>query len=386
MPRGNSHFIIENGTIITPRAILKGGSLKVEDGLISLVREGGINSSSHRIDASGLYVMPGFVDIHSDAIEKEIEPRPNALFPARMAAFELDKKVSSCGITTVYHSLSFAEMEIGLRSNNMAASVIEKLNHFSKDLKTRTRVHARYEITDQAAVPFLEELIKNGQVHLLSIMDHTPGQGQFKEVASFKGYYGRVYQKTDEELDSIILRKLESREKQAESLMHLIDLCRADKIPLASHDDDSPDKISWIKEAGILISEFPVNMEAAASASGEGIHVCLGAPNIIRGNSQAKNLSARDAIRAGYGNIICTDYSPMSLLHALFTIQRLDLLPINEAVNMASINPAMAVGIDQMTGSIEEGKSADLIIVDHQNVVPRIIKTFVSGREVFSTC
>jgi alpha-D-ribose 1-methylphosphonate 5-triphosphate diphosphatase len=157
-------------------------------------------------------------------------------------------------------------------------------------------------------------------------------------------------------------------------------------IPMASHDDDSEEKIRWLKEMDINISEFPVNMDAACAARQSGIHVCLGAPNVLRGNSQAKNMSARDAIVSGYGDILCSDYSPMTILHSVFTIERLGILQLHEAVNMASIDPARAVGISDKTGSIEEGKEADLITVDICEEIPRIVKTFVAGREVFSTC
>ncbi|WP_442891850.1 amidohydrolase family protein, partial [Dissulfurispira sp.] len=93
-------------------------------------------------------------------------------------------------------------------------------------------------------------------------------------------------------------------------------------------------------------------------------------PQCLEGDSQAKNLSARNAISSGYGDILCSDYSPMTILHAVFTIERLDILPLHEAVNMASANPAKAVGISDKTGSIEEGKEADLILVDISDEVP----------------
>jgi alpha-D-ribose 1-methylphosphonate 5-triphosphate diphosphatase len=107
---------------------------------------------------------------------------------------------------------------------------------------------------------------------------------------------------------------------------------------------------------------------------------------VVRGKSQASNLSARDAISQGFGDILCSDYSPMTLLHAVFTLERHGILSLHEAVRMVSINPASAVGIDPWTGSIEEGKDADLVLVDNSDTIPRVIKTFVSGKEVFSTC
>lgn len=380
-------FVIEDAAVILPSGIAERTSIKIEDGIISKIREGSINSNSSGINAQGRYILPGFIDLHSDAIEKEIEPRPNSRFPVNIALFELDKKLAACGVTTIFHALSFAGGEIGIRSNKMAAEIIMETNRLNAKMGVRTKIHARFEITDDGAIPYLEGLIKDGCINLLSFMNHTPGQGQFKEVTSFKNYYGTVYKKSDAELAKIIDRKLSVKESVKSShIDYVAALCEAMRIPMASHDDDSEEKILWLNKTGIRISEFPVNMEAAGAARNHGIYICLGAPNILRGNSQAKNLSARDAISSGYGDILCSDYSPMTILHAVFTLARLGILPLHKAVNMVSLNPARAVGISQQTGSIEEGKDADLIMVDCNDEVPKALKTIVSGREVFSAC
>jgi len=380
----NRDFVIENATVVLPSGILKGASIKIEDRIISKIREGSINSNHDRINAQGRFLLPGFIDLHSDAIEKEIEPRPNSFLPINIAIVEMDKRLASCGITTIFHALSFAEGEIGVRSNEKAAEIIKEINRLKGKMNVKTMVHARFEITDELAIPYLEALLKNGNINLLSLMDHTPGQGQFKEIASFKNYFGTVYKKSEAELAKIIDKKLSAKESVKSHVDYVVALCRSMNIPMASHDDDSEEKIRWLKKKGISISEFPVNMDAACAAMESGIHVCLGAPNVLRGNSQAKNLSARNAISSSYGDILCSDYSPMTILHAVFAIERLDILPLYEAVNMASTNPAKALGISDKTGSIEEGKEADLILVDISDEVPRILKTFVSGREIFS--
>lgn len=378
-------FVIENATVVLPSGIAEGASIKIENGIISKVREGSINCGS-KINAKGRYILPGFIDLHCDAIEKEIEPRPNSYFPVNIAIFELDKKLAACGITTIFHALSFAEGEIGVRCNNMASAIIKEINRLAPKLNVKTKVHARFEITDGGAIPYLEALLKNGCINLLSFMDHTPGQGQFTEIASFKNYFGTVYKKSDAELTTIIDRKKAVKESVKSHIDYVAALCDAAGIPMASHDDDSEEKILWLKKMRIKVSEFPVTLEAAQAAIKNGIHVCLGAPNVMRGNSQAKNLSARDAVSLGFGDTLCSDYSPMTMLHAVFTLCNIGILPLHDAVNMASLNPANAVGISEQTGSIEEGKSADLVVVDIGEEIPRIVKTFVSGREIFSTC
>ncbi|MEI6208553.1 MAG: phosphonate metabolism protein PhnM [Desulfuromonadales bacterium] len=380
-------FTITNARIVTPDAILEDACLKVEGGLIADIRQGISLSSRKEIDAHGNYLFPGFVDIHSDAIEKGIEPRPNTFFPVDIAVRELDKKLAACGITTMFHSLSFAEMEVGLRSNSAAAGIIRQIAELGCHLRVTTRVHARFEVTDLDAVPYLEDLITHNLINLFSFMDHSPGQGQFRDIVAFKNYYGPVYKKNDDEMDRIIKRKRQAKGGPSqEAIRRLVGLCNEHGIPIASHDDDSPEKLAWLKEMGIAMTEFPVNIEAARAAKEFGIKICLGSPNVVRGQSQAGNLSVRDAISRGFGDILCSDYAPMTLLHAVLTLERLDILPLHQAVNMVSRNPAQAVGIADHTGSVEVGKNADLLLVDHSDQFPRILKTFIRGREVFATC
>ena len=379
-------FVITNARVVTPEGVRDGASVQVENGRIVKISEE-FTQGAREVDAGGNYLFPGFVDMHSDAIEKGIEPRPNTFFPVDIAVFELDKKIASCGITTMFHSVSFAELEVGLRNNNTAAGIIREINKFREKLKVNTKIHARFEITDHGAVPFLEELIRDNQINLFSFMDHSPGQGQFQDIISFKNYYGPVYAKSDAEMDDIIERKLQAKKSDApRDIARLLGVCREHGIAIASHDDDSREKIHWLKEMEIGMTEFPVNIEAVRAARELGIRVCLGSPNVVRGQSQSCNLSAREAIRSGYGDILCSDYSPMTMLHAVFALERHGILPLHEATKMVSLNPACAVGIADHTGSLEAGKDADMVLVDHSDGLPRVLKTFVAGREVFATC
>ncbi len=379
-------FVITNASVVLPEAVREGVSVRVENGRIAGIGET-CPQGIGEIDAGGKFLFPGFVDMHSDAIEKGIEPRPNTFFPVDIAVFELDKKIASCGITTMFHSLSFAELEVGLRNNNTAAGIIREITRFRDKLKVNTKVHARFEITDHGAVPFLEELIRDSQISLFSFMDHSPGQGQFQDILSFKNYYGPVYAKSDAEMDDIIERKLQAKNGHApQDIAHMLAVCREHGIAVASHDDDSREKIHWLKEMDISMTEFPINMEAVLAAHELDIRVCLGSPNVVRGQSSSSNLDAREAIRRGYGDILCSDYSPMTLLHAVFALERHGILPLHDAARMVSLNPACAVGIADHTGSLEAGKDADMVLVDCSDGFPRVMKTFVAGREVFATC
>jgi alpha-D-ribose 1-methylphosphonate 5-triphosphate diphosphatase len=378
-------FCLVNATVVTPEAVLPEACLRVEDGVIAAL--GQDQASGRRcLDVQGRYVLPGFIDLHSDAIEKVIEPRPRCFFPANIAILEMDRFLAACGVTTIFHALSFAEGEIGVRSNRMAADIIKEIHRLAPVCQLRTKVHARYEITDLEAVAYLEPLVLAGQIHLLSFMDHTPGQGQFREITSFKHYFGTVYKKGEEELEEIIDRKRQAQLTMASRLDRLASLCRQHHIPLSSHDDDSRGKIQWLYARGVRLSEFPVNQEALAAAKEKDVRICLGAPNVLRGNSQANNLSARQAIAAGFGDILCSDYAPQSLVHSVFLLPQLGLLDLAQAVRMVSLNPARAVGLGERLGSLEVGKEADLILVDAAQEVPRILATWVRGKEVYRSC
>lgn len=379
-------FVIEKADLVLPQGVLKASRLLVEDGLIARIGRFSSLGVKKRIQAEGCLILPGIIDLHSDALEKDLEPRPNTFFPVDLVVLEMDKKLAACGICTIFHSVSFAEGEIGIRSNAVADHIIREIDRLRHRLRVRTRIHARYELSDSEALPYLHRLIIEGKIHLLSLMNHYPGQGQFQDLQAYEKYYGAVYQKSPDEIQDILKRKTVAIRNLQERAASVIEWIRPHRIPLASHDDDSKEKMFWLKEMGVTISDFPVTLEAALTAADLNIYVCLGAPNALRGRSQSNNLSAREAIREKACHILCSDYSPMTMIHAVFTLIQSGFISLPDAVRLVTLHPAKAVGIDNWTGSLEEGKAADFLIVDSSKGRPQILKTFVGGCEVFSTC
>jgi alpha-D-ribose 1-methylphosphonate 5-triphosphate diphosphatase len=304
-----------------------------------------------------------------------------------MAVVELDKRLAACGVTTMFHSLSFSATDKNeLRRADVARSVVLDIHALSPRLTVQNLIHARFEMIDVTCAPLMEALIEEGRVQLFSIMDHTPGQGQFVSMDHFKTYYGTVDHMTAEELETLAERRLRAR--RGLDLSHverLAALCRERGLPMASHDDDSVEKVQWVRDLGIRLCEFPVNEAAAQCASSLGLHVLMGAPNILRGTSLTGNLSGRRAVEEGWCDIMVSDYAPASMLHALFELARLGIAPLNELVNLVSLNPARAVGMDREIGAVRKGCRADLVLVSAGEGVPRIRATFVEGRPVFST-
>jgi alpha-D-ribose 1-methylphosphonate 5-triphosphate diphosphatase len=301
-----------------------------------------------------------------------------------MSFLELEKKLAGCGVTTIYHSLSLAD-GIGVRDDNM---VVDVIHHIIKLREERAmihhRVHLRYEVTNLRGMDTVKSMMDSHQIDLLSIMDHTPGQGQFTEKDSYENYLIKTYGVRDEELKTMIdtLKsnfKLIDWEQIREIVQHAI---RHD-IVVASHDDDTASKVDQMIDYGVTISEFPINMAAARYSHEQNLMVVVGSSNLVRGLSHSNNMKAVDAIKAGYSDAICSDYLPSSLLPAVFMLHEKENIPLHDAVAMVTTNPAKALGISDQVGSIEKGKMADLVFVKLHNGYPLVHRTLVNGETIY---
>jgi alpha-D-ribose 1-methylphosphonate 5-triphosphate diphosphatase len=377
--------LITNGKLVLPDRVVDNGELLIEDGFIKYSgKQGNIRSRQveRHIDVQGGFILPGFIDLHSDAIEKELEPRPGAFFDASVAFCELEKKLVGQGITTMYHSFSFAGAEWGIRKDSTAAECIRNIVTASGNCALiRNKIHLRFEITNYQSLDVIRRLLYDGMVDLLSFMDHTPGQGQYPTVEDYRHYLEKTYHAHFSEVEKFLTAKEEGRVNVEECVSLLQAAAKAQGIPLASHDDDSPEKISHYRNRGVTISEFPINLPTAQAARLADMDVCVGAPNIVRGKSTGKGLRAIDAIENGTANIICSDYYPPAILHAVFQLAN-GTLSLPEAIGMATCAPAKAVGLKNL-GSLEEGKWADVIVVKLRNQVPVVTNTVVGGIPVY---
>lgn len=383
-PAVEPRFHIVNARLVTPAEIISNGSLQVDQGRIVHIQDGPLGGDGARIDAAGALLIPGFIDIHSDANEKTIQPRPRARFPVPLALQELDKVMAACGVTTIYHCVAFSNGQKGLRATKAACDLIDAIGHCREHLLCATRIHLRYDITLVEALPVIRRFIDAGVVDIVSFMDHTPGQGQFATYEAFRDYLGRHHQYTEEEVRAVVKKRLADREAvNDDDLYALARRCRDRGIPLASHDDDTAEKVNRLARMGVVISEFPVTLEAARAAKAAGMHVAMGAPNLLMGKSTNGNLTAREAVRKELLDIVCSDYAPMTLLHAALMLAQTETMNLPRAIACFSLNPAKAAGIDARTGSLSVGKWADMVTVDLSTPVPRVVNTFVAGRQVY---
>lgn len=372
---------LTHARVVLPDDILNDVALIIEDGIISAI-DPQSTAADEIIDLDGKLLMPGMIDLHCDALEKEVEPRPNVHFPLDFACAQADKRNAAAGITTVYHALSFANDELGVRNNEFAAQIARAVHEWQPHGLVDNRVHCRYEITDESGLAILKELLQEQSMHLISMMDHTPGQGQFKDMAAYQDYLTRTYKKTADEVTVIVERKLEAATGAFQRMVELADAAHSAEISVASHDDDSIERISTMSDIGADISEFPINLEAALAAKEAGMSTIFGAPNILRGKSQSGSMKAIDAIHHQVADCLCADYAPATLIVAVIRISEFTDLNLPEALRLVTANPAKAAKLSDR-GTIEVGKRADLIAMSEPGGLPQITDVWVHGKAAY---
>ena len=365
----------------------KGAVLFSEEGIIRVIEGDDIPPADDSFNVHGQLIAPGFVDLHSDALEKCIEMRPGIYFDAGYSLLNLDRRLASCGITTFCHAISFADNELGLRSSEKAESLVRLVRQYSQGRKATVRhtVHARYEIGSMRGLEILMRLLDERLIDAVSFMDHTPGQGQFKTIQSFVDYYGGTYKLSREEIICMVDQKKRTREIGWEKVVDLALRIREDRLPFLSHDDDSAEKVVLVKELGVSASEFPVTIEAAGAAKARRMKVFMGAPNLIRGQSTNGHLKALDTITRGVCDGLVSDYYPECLLQAPFTASKKYNLDLEETMKLVTSNPGDYLNQGTGAGRLVSGATADLAAIDHFGPWARIAQTWVSGRCVYNS-
>ena len=390
-------YVIRNGIIVQPDRLLFGYELVVVDDRIEAIQRQGTldaeGAGAGIIDAHGGYVVPGLIDIHSDYIETVISPRPTVLMDFPTALFEAERELIAHGITTMFHSLSVYgadKMDVKPvrqwdRTEQLMALISRAKHTEGRNAHLiRHRLHLRLEIDNIGLVEQVEKHLRAGEIDELSFMDHTPGQGQYRDMEIWrKSFRGNL---TEEEAARLAADAQAAPKMSYEQLSYLAGIAREQGIALASHDDDTIEKLDLMRELGCTISEFPISQDIAAAAVECGMSTVMGTPNILLGKSHSGNLSARDAVRAGVASCLCSDYYPTAMLQSAFVLHRDFKLPLEQAFAMLTINPARAVKIDDELGSLEEGKKADILVVreveEGQRSYPVITATLVDGRVV----
>jgi len=372
-------------TIIRSKNVLVDGRFQGADIVIQgkvITSVNAYKSIDVAIDLGERRIVPGFVDLHSDAIEKEIEPRPGARFPVKMAVVELDKKLSMAGITTMYHAIGFNDEELQKgRGTEQSKELIEEIYEANQShLGVDNFIHVRFEITSHNSIETIKTLIKNKKVNMLSIMDHSPGQGQFKTLESWKEHHLKCYEIDENEVEEYIKNK--ASKNRTDVVEDLVKFGINHNLPVLSHDDDCEEKLNTLKKLGVTFSEFPLSIETAKLAKEMNISTGMGAPNVVRGGSQSGNIAARELVREGVCDYLCSDYHPASMLLSPYRLKEDVELALEDGFAMISTTPARLAGLKDR-GEIREGMIADIAVIDESHF-PKVVLSFKDGEIVYN--
>ncbi len=373
----NARLILADDTFI--------GSLAVEAGKIVMIQRGPA-SHADAIDCQGDDVIPGLVELHTDNLEKHLMPRNGVLWPVLPAVITHDAQCVAAGITTVFDALSVGDLEgesVRLDTLHSAFAAINE-GRDSGLLRADHLFHLRCELAWPDLLPTLKELIDHPAVRLLSLMDHTPGQRQYRDLAQYRTYYAKKKVAWTEEtfLDAVKERQRLQQVHVPDNKAQVLAMARHRGLVLASHDDTEPEHIAEARYDGIALSEFPTTLAAAQAARDAAMLTIMGAPNVVRGRSHSGNVAALELARAGLLDILSSDYVPVSLLDGAYRLVRDGGMTLSAAIATVTATPAKAAGLADR-GQLETGRLADLVRVSHRGSLAHIRAVWKAGERVF---
>ena len=369
---------IEGGhTLIDGRLEIASVHVDSDSGAISALDSDA--AAELRINASGLLVLPGIVDIHGDAFERQMMPRPGVDFPLDVALCESDRQAVANGITTVFHGVTWS-WEPGLRGAENARAILDGLEHLRPQLSADTRFHLRHETYNLDAEAEIITWLAARRIDVIAFNDHmsVAAGDRGHKLAPMIERSGL----TREQFIAVVDRVKSRAAEVPASIGRLAAAAAAAGVPLLSHDDVSPEQRQWYRSLGCRLAEFPTTIETAQAAASEGDDIVLGAPNVVRGGSHTGWIDAADMIGRGLCSVLASDYYSPAPLLAAFGLAARGVLPLERAWKLVSETPAAAVGLADR-GRIALGGRADLIVVEaHAARKPRIVATIVAGRIV----
>ena len=378
--------VFRNARIVSADRVFP-GYVTVEDGRIEEVSEHG--SPSAGIDFQGDYLLPGLIELHTDNLESHYVPRPAVMWHAGSAVLAYDAQIVAAGITTVFDSFRVGtdeyEAGTGASLGDEVAPLIEAVRRAGEAglLRAEHLTHLRCEVPAPNVVDRLKGLIAARPIHLISLMDHTPGQRQFRDLTKYFLYYSGKSGRSLADLEEVARERQKVGSARAmQNRPLIVELARAHRVTLASHDDTTFEEVAIAHRDGVAIAEFPTTIEAAAASRSAGMATVMGAPNVVRGGSHSGNASARELAEAGELDILSSDYVPAALLMAAFRLADAPAVGgLAGAIRLVSKAPAEATGLHDR-GEIAVGRRADLLRVATHDGEPVVRAVWREGRRV----
>jgi alpha-D-ribose 1-methylphosphonate 5-triphosphate diphosphatase len=377
-------MLFSNARLVLADRVIDNGWVAVANGTIADVGEGSPPGAAQ--DLAGDLLMPGLIELHTDHLEAHYMPRPKVYWDPVAAVVSYDGQLVSCGITTVLDSLRVWREEGADDVGGEAAVLAEAIAtaRAADMLRADHFVHLRCEVPMPHVVAETQALIAAPEVRLISLMDHTPGQRQFRDAEKLRTYYrSKSGGLSDAELEVLFdQRRAFATKYAAQNYRELVALAHRHGKPLACHDDTTLDHVEQSVADQVAIAEFPTTVEAARALHGAGIRVLMGAPNLIRGGSHSGNVGTAELASAGVLDALSSDYLPASLLMAALHLPKaVPAINLPAAIRTVTKTPAEAVGIDDR-GEIAVGKRADLIRVQVIRDIPVVRCVWREGERV----
>jgi alpha-D-ribose 1-methylphosphonate 5-triphosphate diphosphatase len=377
-------FVIENARIVLADRVVERGYAVVVGTAIAEVGDG--KAPERGIDFGGDLLLPGLVELHTDHIEAHYMPRPKVRWDMTAAVMSYDAQMATSGITTVLDSLRVWREDGAEDVDGQARDLSQGIDDARGRglLRVSHFLHLRCEVPMPEVVAEASALVGRPDVRLMSLMDHTPGQRQFRDPVKLRDYYrGKGGGMTDAELDRMFTRRIECHKRHAAAnYRRLVELADRHGTPLASHDDTTVAHVEQSIRDRVRVAEFPTTVEAAARLHEAGVKVLMGAPNLVRGRSHSGNVATADLARAGQVDVLSSDYVPSSLLMAALRLPRIAAgYDLPAAIRTVSKTPAEVVGLDDR-GEIAPGKRADLIRVHVDDDDAAVRSVWSGGRRV----
>lgn len=374
--------ILTNAILVLPEDVLP-GTLVVRDGRIAEIQPGRSHAPSAR-DMEGDHLIPGVVDVHTDNLERQVQPRQNARWPSLSAMIAHDAQCAAAGVTTVFDALCLGDLGFDQGRGQTFLDGVADLDALADIglMRAEHFLHLRCELPAADMVPSLDPVADHPRVRMVSLMDHSPGVGQYRDIARYVAMRRKQTSMTVEQvqgrIDDLLAQRARLREPQR---AWLLDRIRHRGLPVASHDDESAEEVRRNLADGIAISEFPVAMEAAEAARDAGVEVIAGAPNIVRGGSHSGNVAAADLVRAGAAHAFASDYVPASMIEAAWRTAEETGLPLPRSVGMITARPARMARLADR-GRLEAGLRADLVQLRTVLGIPVVRRVWREGQRV----
>jgi alpha-D-ribose 1-methylphosphonate 5-triphosphate diphosphatase len=336
------------------------------------------------IDASGLKVLPGIIDLHGDAFERQMMPRPGVDFPIDVALVDSDRQAIANGITTVFHATTWS-WEPGLRGADNARQLLDHIEILRPKLAADTRFHLRHETYNLDAEAEITQWLSDGRIDLFAFNDHMDSTVASLAKPQKRSRMVERTGLTSDAFDQLVQRIVTRVHEVPATNARLADAARAAGVRMLSHDDETPAMRKAFRAQGVGIAEFPVNEETAREAAEGGDFIVFGAPNVVRGGSHTGWTKAADMIGKGLCSVLASDYYYPAQLLAAHRLAADGILPLAKAWDLISANPADAAGLADR-GVLAEGRRADVILVnDEVPLRPRIVGVVAAGRLVHLT-